>query len=63
MRFRPLEFARLSLHFEVLVAFRAAETENFGIIADEGYSFGGVHGPRAQVARFDPGDGLVHPLI
>ena len=55
MGFRPFEFARLPLHLEVLVAFRAAEAESARVVAHEGDAFGGVDGARAQVAGFDPG--------
>lgn len=51
----PLQFAGLSLHLEILVAFGAAKAEEFGIVADEGDAFGGVDGTRAEVARFDSG--------
>lgn len=51
--FGPCEFARVALHFEVLVAFGAAEAEDFGIVADEGDALGGIGGLRAEVAGFD----------
>ena len=38
-RFGPGELARVALHFEVLVAFAAAEAEGFGVVADEGDAF------------------------
>ncbi len=50
----PFEFARLSLHLEVLVAFRAAEAEEFGVIAHKGDAFRGVDWAGAEVACFDP---------
>ena len=50
----PLEFAGLSLHLEILVAFRPAELEDFGIISNEGDTFGWVDRARAEVARLDP---------
>ena len=53
--FRPGEFARVSLHFEVFVAFGAAETEGAGVVADEEDAFGGVAGGGAEVAGFDAG--------
>jgi len=53
-RLGPLEFTGLSLHLEVLVAFGAAESEDFCIVANECYSFGRVHWARAQMACFDP---------
>ena len=52
--FGPFQFAWLSLHFEVLVAFRAAEAEDLGVVADEGDAFGWVYGSRAKMAGFDP---------
>ena len=54
MRLSPLEFAGLSLHLEVLVAFRAAEPEDFGVIADESDAFGGVDRARAEMTGLDP---------
>ena len=54
---RPPELARVPLHFEVLVAFGAAEAEGFGVVAHEGDAFAGVAGLGAEVARFDPGEG------
>ena len=51
----PFEFARLPLHLEVLVAFRAAEAEGARVVADEGDALGWVDGARAEVAGFDPG--------
>jgi hypothetical protein len=44
----------LTLHFEILVAFGAAKAEQFGVVADEGDSFGWVDGSRAEMACFDP---------
>ena len=52
--FGPAELARVALHFEVGVAFAAAEAELFGVVADEGDAFAGVAGARAEVACFDP---------
>ena len=51
--FRPAEFARVALHFEVGVAFAAAEAELFGVVADEGDALAGVAGAGAEVAGFD----------
>jgi hypothetical protein len=51
--FRPLQFARVTLHFEVFVAFGATEAELFGVVADEGYAFRWVAGLGAEVAGFD----------
>ena len=51
----PLESAGLALHLEVLVAFGAAEAEDARVVADEGDAFGGVDGPRTEVACFDSG--------
>ena len=53
----PFEFAGLALHFEVLVAFRAAEAEDFGIVADECDTLRWVDRARAEMARFDPAKG------
>lgn len=53
--FGPGELARVALHFEVLVAFAAAEAELFGVIAYECDAFAWVAGLRAEVARFDSG--------
>jgi len=50
VRLCPFELARLALHLEVLVAFRAAEAEATGVVADEGYAFGGVDGAGTEVA-------------
>jgi hypothetical protein len=36
--FCPGEFARVALHFEVLVAFGFAEAEGFGVVADWGFA-------------------------
>ncbi len=44
----------MTLHFEVLVAFGPAETEEFGVVADEGDSFGWVDRAGAEMACFDP---------
>ena len=58
--FCPGEFARVALHFEVFVAFGAAEAEGAGVVADEEDAFGGVAGGGAEVAGFDAGGrGLV----
>lgn len=35
------------------MAFRAAEAEGFGVVADEGYAFTGVDWAGAEVAVFD----------
>lgn len=53
-RLGPAQFARVALHFEVGVAFGAAEAEGFGVVAHEGYAFTGVTGAGAEVAGFDP---------
>lgn len=53
--FRPPEFARVPLHFEVGVAFAAAEAEGFCVVADEGDAFAGVARLGAEVAGFDSG--------
>ena len=52
--FGPAEFARVALHFEVGVAFAAAEAELFCVVADEGDALAGVAGAGAEVAGFDP---------
>ena len=57
--FGPGEFARVALHFEVGVAFAAAEAEEFRVVADEGYALGGVAGAGAEVAGFDSAYALV----
>lgn len=44
----------MTLHFEVLVAFGTAEAEDFGVVTDEGDSFGWVDRTGAEMARFDP---------
>jgi hypothetical protein len=51
--FCPSELARVTLHFEILVAFGAAKAEEFCVVADEGYTFRWVAGLRAEVAGFD----------
>jgi hypothetical protein len=53
----PFEFAGLALHLEVLVAFRAAEAEDFGIVADERDTLRRVDRTRAEMTRFDPAKG------
>ena len=53
--FCPLEFAGLALHLEVLVAFGAAEAEDFGVVAYKGDALGGVDRAGAEVAGFNPG--------
>lgn len=58
MRLGPLQLARLALHLEVLMAFRATKSEIAGVIADETNSLGWVHRARAKVTRFDPGDAV-----
>lgn len=48
----PFQLARLSFHFEVLVAFRTAKTKLASIISDEGYTFGRVYRSRTEMACF-----------
>jgi hypothetical protein len=43
------------------VAFGTAEAEEAGVVADEGYAFGGVDGAGAEVACLDSG-GRVSPF-
>lgn len=50
----PLEFSWLSLHFEVLVAFRAAKSKCSSIVADECDTFGGIYRSGAQMTCFNP---------
>lgn len=57
MRLGPFQLARLALHLEVLVAFGAAEAEGAGVVANEGYAFGGVDGAGTEVACFNSGNG------
>lgn len=45
-----------TLHLEVLVAFRSAEAEFFGVIADKDYAVRGVDGVRAHETVVDPVD-------
>jgi hypothetical protein len=50
----PLQFSRLSLHFEVFVAFGAAEAKYTSIVADKRDAFGGVDRSRAEMTSFNP---------
>lgn len=49
----PFQFAWLTLHFEVFMAFGAAEAELSGIVPDETDTMAGIHGPRAEMTGFD----------
>lgn len=49
----PAKLTWITLHLEVLVTFRLAESEYLRIVADEGDAFGRVAGPRAEMAGLD----------
>jgi hypothetical protein len=53
VRLGPFEFTRLTLHFEILVTFRAAEAERSSIVAHECDTFGRVDRSGAEMAGFD----------
>ncbi|CAH0367709.1 unnamed protein product, partial [Pelagomonas calceolata] len=50
----PADFPRVALQIKVLVAFRAAEVEHFGVVARERDAVAGVDRARAEVAFADP---------
>ena len=58
----PLEFTWLTLHFEVFVTFRTAESKHFGVIAHELDAFGRVDRPRAEVAVFNSRHNMLAPM-
>lgn len=49
----PGDFTGVVLGFEVPVAFRAAETEHFAVVAHEGDAVAWVDWARAEVALLD----------
>ena len=51
--FGPAELAWVALHFEVCVAFGAAEAELFGVVADKCDALAWVAGAGAEMAGFD----------
>jgi hypothetical protein len=52
-RLGPPNFSRISLHLEVFVTFRSAESETLGVISDEHGTMSWVDVDGAEIALFD----------